>query len=82
MKKVYLISPKIKWSVFKMLQDKLVKDSGPVPVNFDKVLWKMLRDKQIVCWFADDIEKNNMGIAITLPVKYKNYEINLISNYK
>lgn len=51
-KKIYVLSPDIKWKTFKLLQDKLVtKDGGPTPQNFDRILWEMLRSKWIYCWF-------------------------------
>jgi hypothetical protein len=75
-KTLYLLSPKIKWKTFKLLQDKLVKDSGPTPVQGDKVLWQMLRDKQIHCWFCEEI-KGDMGIGQKLP-KYE--ELRIITN--
>lgn len=77
-KKLYLISNKIKWNTFKLLQDKLVKDSGPTPKNGDKILWQMLRDKQILCWFAEDMP-GDMGIGLEIPPKYKNWQINMLS---
>lgn len=79
-KTLYLISPKIKWKAFKIIQYKIIKDSGSTPKNGDKILWKMLRDKQIHCWFASDY-KNDMGICLygTLPQKYKKWQIKLIS---
>ena len=78
-KKIYLLSPEIKWKTFKLLQDKLVKDSGPTPIHGDKILWQMLRDKKIICWFADDMP-NDMGIGIKLPKRYKDYKINLTNS--
>ena len=44
--KRYWISPKIKWLTFKKICDKF-PDSGPKPQQADKVLWEMLRDRQI-----------------------------------
>jgi hypothetical protein len=65
-KTIYVLSPKIKWKTFKLLQEKLVKDSGPSPLHGDKVLWEMLRDKQIYCWFCDEM-RDDMGVGIKLP---------------
>ena len=76
--KIYLLSPKIKFKTFKKLQEKLVKDSGPVPVNGDKILWQMLRDKQIVCGFRSDMP-GDMWIGSEIP---KNVEISIITDYK
>ena len=75
MKTLYLLSPKIKWRTFKLLQDKLVKDEGPKPVHGEKVLWKMLRDKKIYCGFRDDMP-GNMWIGVKL---FKGYKIKIIS---
>ena len=77
-KTLYLLDSKISWKTFKMLQDKLVKDSGPTPKHGDKVLWQMLRKKQIYCWFADDMP-NDMGIGLEIP---KGYKIKMIKNPK
>lgn len=65
-KKLYLVSDKIKWKTFKILQDKLVKDSGPIPVGIDKTLWKMVKEKKIYCWFCDEM-KEDMGVGLSLP---------------
>jgi len=80
-KKIYLLDKNIGWKVFKELNDKLVKDSGPVPVQGDKALWHLLRENKIYCWFADDI-KNDMGIGISLPKRYHNkkWEMNIIKS--
>ena len=74
MKKLYLLDSKLKWKTFKKLHDSFVKDSGPKPKHIEKILWKMLRDKQIYCWFASDL-KNDMGIGLKLPTGYKIYLI-------
>ena len=77
-KTIYLLSDKIKWKTFKLLQDKLVKDPGPSPMNADKVLWRLLRDKSILCWFAEDM-KDDMGLGLEIPKRYKNWEVGIIS---
>lgn len=69
---IYVLSDKIKWKAFKLLQDKLVRDSGPTPKHGDKILWQMLRDRQIYCWFGDKI-KNDMGLGLYLPLKKGEY---------
>jgi len=74
-KHIYVLDHKLKWKVFKTLQDKFVKQNGPVPQNMDKVLWHMLKDKQIYCWFDPEI-KNDMRL-VKLP---KNKEYRLITN--
>ena len=78
MKKVYLISPKIKWKSFKAIHDKIVHDSGPKPENIEKVLWEMIRDKKIIAWFAEDFP-NDMGLGLKFPDRYKKWELNIIS---
>lgn len=72
-KTLYLLSPKIKWKTFKMLHDKLVNKSGPVPIGAYKIIWQMLRDKQIYCWFCKEME-NDMGVGLELP-EYEELEI-------
>lgn len=47
-KKTYWLSPKIKWRTYKELWERTsIKDGGPIPKNFQKILWEMLRDRQI-----------------------------------
>ena len=75
-KPIYLLDHKLKWRVFKELQDKFVKDSGPVPVHIDKVLWKMMEERKIYCWFSDDMP-NDMHIGLKLP---QNREIIVLKN--
>ncbi len=75
-KPIYLLSPKLKWRAFKELQKRLVKDSGPTPVQGPKVLWQMNRDKRIFCWF-DPYVKNDMKLGLELP---KNRVIEIITN--
>lgn len=75
-KPIYLLDPKLKWKVFKLLQDRLVRDSGPVAVQFPKVLWQMMRDKKIYCWF-DPYIKEDMKLGLELP---KNREVKTITN--
>ena len=75
---IYLLDSKLKWKVFKILQEKLVKDSGPTPQHGDKVLWEMMRDKQIYCWF-DQLNKGDMNLGFKIP---KDREIHLITNVK
>lgn len=76
---IYLIDPKISWKTFKLLQDKLVKDSGPVPLHGDKILWGMLRKREIYCWFDFDNASGDMKLGLELP---KNKKIITISNGK
>jgi hypothetical protein len=65
-KTLYLLSPKIKWKTFKILQDKFVKDTGPTPIHGAKILWEMLKEKKIYCWFCDEMP-NDMGIGLQPP---------------
>lgn len=65
-KRIYVVHPSMSWKTFKILQEKLVRDSGPVPVGADKVLWEMLRDKKMYCWFSGEL-KNDMGIGLEIP---------------
>lgn len=74
-KPIYLLDPKLKWKAFKELQNRLVKQSGPVPVHGDKALWQMLKEKKIYCWF-DPYVKNDMGLGLKLP---KNRKIKVIT---
>lgn len=75
-KKLYLLDSKIQWSIFKKLNDKIVKDDGPTPINIEKVLWTMLRRKMIYCWFCEDWP-NDIGLGIKIP---NGYEIEIIKN--
>ena len=70
---LYLMSPKITWKKFYKLQAKLVKDMGPTPVHGDRMLWELLRDKRIYCWFCNEVP-GDMGISFKIP-KYKKLEI-------
>ncbi len=76
--KLYLIDSKISWPVFKKLNDKLVKDSGPSPKNMDKMLWQMIKEKRILAWFANEL-KDDMGLSLTVP---KHRELFIIGNPK
>ncbi|KKL60171.1 hypothetical protein LCGC14_2208010 [marine sediment metagenome] len=64
---VYVLHHRMLWRTFKSLQGELVKhDGGPAPVHIDKVLWHMLRDRQILCWF-DPLNEGDMGLGSALP---------------
>jgi len=76
-KPIYLLAPELKWKTFKELQDRLVRDSGPVPAHGDKILWQMMRDRKIYCWF-DPYMKSDMGLGLKLP---KNRAIKIITNF-
>lgn len=77
-KPIYLLDSKLKWRIFKELQDRLVRDSGPIPVHGDKVLWEMNKKHLLYCWF-DPYIKDDMRLGLKLP---KNREIRLITNPK
>lgn len=79
-KQIFILSPKIKWKTFKELNDRIVKDSGITAVGMDKVLWRLLRDNKIYCYFADDME-NDLGVCTEIPERYKDYKISEITNY-
>ena len=46
MKTRYYFSPDISYKAFKRVCDKFT-DSGIVPLNLDKMLWQMLRERKI-----------------------------------
>ena len=75
---IYLLDYKLKWRGFKALQDKLVRQSGPVPEQGDKTLWRIMKAKQILCWF-DPLVKNDMRLGFELP---KNRKVSIITNPK
>jgi hypothetical protein len=78
-KTLYLLDHKINWSTFKKLQKKLVKDEGPTPEHGDRVVWNMLRDKSIYCWFAEDIP-GDMGLGLEIPKRYNKWEVRILTN--
>lgn len=75
-KPIYVLDHKLRWRAFKELQDRLVQDSGPVPVHGDKVLWRMMRKRLILCWF-DPYVKGDMRLGFELP---KGREVIVIAN--
>ncbi len=53
--KKYWLSPTLKWSVFKKLQTALYKGkTGITPSQADRMIWEMLRDRQLNIFVADD----------------------------
>ncbi len=80
---IYILSPKIKFKIFKELQKIMIKDYGPTPEPkvWDKVLWDLLRKEKIYCWFAEDLP-NDMGIGLEIPKRYKNWKMFVINNKK
>ena len=77
-KHLYLISPKIKWKTYKLLQEKLVHDSGPSPKQINRVFWGMIQDRKILAWFAGDM-KDDMGLGTKIPERYKKWKIFILS---
>ena len=77
LKTIYLLSPQIKWKTFKTLQDKLVSKEGPWPVGLDKMLYSLLKEKRIYCWFSDDLP-NDMQLGLKLP-KFKGENVKILS---
>jgi len=77
-KPIYLLDSKLKWKVFKKLNDKLVIDSGPTPERGTKILWEMMRDRKIYCWY-DPYIKNDMMFGWKLP---RNRKVEIITNFK
>lgn len=69
-KALYLLSPKIKWSTFKLLQRELVRIGGPSPKEIDRILWELLRDGKIYCGFRNDME-GDMWIGTKIPKGFK-----------
>lgn len=67
---IYLLDSSISWKLFKTLNDKLVKDSGPVLLHGDRILWKMLKAKRIYCWF-DPLREWDMPLGLSLPKSRK-----------
>lgn len=75
-KTIYLISPLIKWDTFKLLQAKLAPQKGIVMVGLDKILWKLLKENKIYCWFE---KAGDMALGLKLP---KNVKVKTISSPK
>jgi len=54
--KKYWLDPKISYKTYRLIHDKTgVKDSGPVPKNFDKVLWQMLKKRKLNIYITDKL---------------------------
>jgi len=54
--KKYWFSPEISWKTYKLLHDKTTpKYSGPTPKNFEKLLWKMLKNRQLNIYITDKL---------------------------
>ncbi len=65
-KVIYVLSPKISYKTYKLIQEKLVRPPDIKIQHIDWLLWKMLQEKKIYCWFSDDL-KEDMGIGLKLP---------------
>lgn len=70
--KLYVISDTISFKTFKLLQKRLVEKGSIEIVGFDKIIWEMIRDKKIYCWFEKDKE---MGIGVSIPEAKETYTI-------
>lgn len=75
MKPIYLFSPKIKYKNFLTVWDKF-PIGGIKPMHMDKIIWQMIRDKQIYV-FLENKKDEQVFIATKLPQKRK---ILMISN--
>lgn len=62
------------YKTFELLQNELVKDSGPTPLNSNKILWSLMKEKKILCWFE---KFGDMKIGFKLP---KNCDIQILSD--
>ena len=61
---LFWLSPKISWKTFKILNEKISPSRGIVPKNGEKILWQMLRDRQINIFI--DSKSTEDPIVITL----------------
>ena len=61
---IYWFDPRLNWKTFRHLNDKFSRDEGPVPQNIDKILWKMLKNRQINLYL--DTRKVADPICLTL----------------
>ena len=68
----YWFSPTIKYKTFKLVCSKISTDSGPTPQQGNRMLWEMLKDRQINI-FIDPKHKDDPIIITTkkIPVKAK-----------
>ena len=56
----------MKWKTFKLLQQKLIKDSGPVGIGFDKAIWKLNKERKLYCGFTNEVP-NDMWVGLKIP---------------
>lgn len=66
-KPIYLFDNKMLWRTFKTIHDKFNRDTGPTPVHFDKILWKMLREKSIYIYLDETHDEDPIIIGLKLP---------------
>jgi len=78
-KAIYILDPALSWKTFKLLQDILPKDTGPAPIHGDRMLWQLLRDKQINLWFES---RDDLMIGTSLPKGRKFYLLKNPKNEK
>lgn len=72
--KIYLLDSKMSWETFKKIQDKLVKLSGPIPVNADRSIYELMKERKLYCWFTEK------GIDMLMSPKKPEGEIYIISS--
>lgn len=66
-KEIYLFDSKMSLETFKLLNEKFGMDSGPSPKNINKVLHKMMADKQIYIWLDPEDKEDPIHIGQELP---------------
>jgi predicted secreted Zn-dependent protease len=78
-KPIYLFSNKITYKRFKKVWDKFPVE-GVVAEEMvkGKIIWEMIRDKQIYV-YIEDIKEDKVFFALKLP---KNRKLNLLTNSK
>lgn len=59
----YWLHPEMSWKTFKKLNKPFQGDI--VPEHGDRMLWEMLRDRQINIYFSDKLKDKNDPIVIT-----------------
>lgn len=78
-KPLKLFAPTIRWRDFKKIHS-AGQDSGPTPVNFDRVLWELIKDLKVYCYL--DPEKSDdeaFIIALELP---KDREVEVVDSVR
>jgi hypothetical protein len=74
--KTYWLSPKIKYKTFKLLNKKLYPKPDITPVNGDRILWKMLKKRQINIF----IEESDDPLCLTLKAIPKKAKLIILTN--